>query len=153
MNWEYIAGFFDGEGNLQMHPIRKDGKIRAYQLLTRIYSTNKEVIEKIKDFLGGKGHIYIKKASKNNPDRNIVYEFVIAKKEDSLFFLKNIIPYSVIKRDQINYLLTNFDFSVGHISRRGHTNITFDLDKFRSFTTRKNTDKFIKTHTIKALTE
>jgi len=149
MNWEYLAGFFDGEGNLRAGLIKK----RFYQIMVRFYSTNKEVLEKIKEFLGDMGHIYTKKASRNNPNRNIVYEFVVTKKEGCLFFLKNIFPHSIIKKNQIKYLLENFDFLKGHKTRRGHTNTYFDIDKFRSFNTRKNTDKFIKNHSIKAPTE
>ena len=92
MNWEYIAGFFDGEGNLQMHPIRKDGKIRAYQLLTRIYSTNKEVIEKIKDFLGGKGHIYIKRPLRITQIEILFMNLSSLKKRIPYFFLRTLFP-------------------------------------------------------------
>jgi len=143
MNWEYLAGFFDGEGNLNIGFIKN----LAYQLRVRIYSTNKDVLEKINEFLGNKGHIYIKNASKNNPNRNLLYELAILKKEDCLFFLTNIYPFSIIKKEQIGYLLKNFDFLRGNKSG-GHNNINFDIDKFRSFNTRKNTGNFIKTHTI-----
>lgn len=149
MNWEYIAGFFDGEGNLNIGFIKNK---LSYQLRIRFYSTDKDVLEKIKEFLRNKGYIYTKKASRNNPNRNLVYEFVILKKEDCLYFLKNISPYSVIKKEQINYLLENFDFLRGN-RYGGHSNVNFDIDKFRSFNTRKGTNKFIKNYTIKSFTE
>jgi hypothetical protein len=147
MNWEYIAGFFDGEGNFQVNPVRSAGKMKSYQLLIRIYSTNKEILERINEFLDYKGHIYTKKASRDNPNRNLVYEFVVAKKENCLLFLQNIFPHLIVKKAQIDYLLTHFIFS------RGDKNLSFDLDKFRSFHTRLNTSKFIKNHTITPLTE
>jgi len=149
MNWDYLAGFFDGEGNLHTGFIKNK---QACQLRIRIYSTNQGVLEQIKEFLGDEGYIYTKKASRNDPNRNLVYEFVILKKEDCLLFLKNIYPYSIIKKEQITYLLENFDFSRGNRAG-GHNNLHFDIDKFRSFNTRKNTNNSIKNHTIKSLTE
>lgn len=147
MNWDYIAGFFDGEGNVHIHPIRGPKGPKAYHLLVRIYSTNKEVLGKIWEFLGNRGNIYIKKFTIDNIDRNLLYELTITKKEDCLFILRNIVDYCIIKKDQVDYLLKNFSFL------RGNNNLSFDLDKFRSFNTRKNVNKFTKNYTITAHTE
>ncbi len=52
MDWSYIAGFFDGEGNFKIGRIKiTKGKI-AHQLQIRITNTNKEVLEEIKRFVG-----------------------------------------------------------------------------------------------------
>jgi len=42
MNWDYLAGFLDGEGSIIIKPPR----VRLY-----ISNTNKEVLEKIRDFV------------------------------------------------------------------------------------------------------
>lgn len=135
IDYSYIAGFFDGEGNLNVSFL----KPKTYQLTIRIYSTNREILEKINDFVKI-GHIY-KKNRKEKRDLSICYEFVIFKKKDCLSFLKNIFPYSNIKKEQIMYLLNNFYFI------KNNNNINFDLDKFRSFIKRKNVKR--KYHTYK----
>ncbi len=56
MNWDYVAGFFDGEGSVS---IRSN---RSSQL--RLVNTDKAVMEAIRDFVGF-GTIYCAKARGN----------------------------------------------------------------------------------------
>jgi len=133
MEWSYIAGFFDGEGNIHVNKLK-----RTVQIVCRMYSSEKPVLHKIKEFLGY-GNIYYKvKESKN---RSSVYELVISGKANVRSFLKSILNLTIVKKPQIIYTLDNFSFVKGDINNR------FDVDKFRSFVTRKNTDKFHKYHT------
>lgn len=136
MDYSYIAGFFDGEGSIKINFIKK---AIAYQVLVRIYSTEKKILEKIREFVGY-GHIYTK-TSKNENCR-IVYEFSISKKAECLSFLKNIFNFSILKKQQIEYLLQNFNFG-------RNSNKYFDIDKFVGFIKRKNQEKHRKYHTIK----
>ena len=49
----YIAGFFDGGGNLHINKIlNKDKKVKAYQLAVRFYNSDVIVLSTIKTFLG-----------------------------------------------------------------------------------------------------
>ena len=101
MNWAYIAGFFDGDGNLHLNFVKNKTQL---QLLCRIYNSNIEVLEKIKEFIGY-GQIYSHK--RINKDWAVVHGLTMAKKKDVFSFLKNISPYLIIKRNQVNYTLKN----------------------------------------------
>jgi len=53
LDWSYIAGFFDGGGNLHINKIlNKDKKVKAYQLAVRFYNSDVIVLSTIKTFLG-----------------------------------------------------------------------------------------------------
>ena len=139
MNWSYIAGFFDGEGNLHLNFVKNKTYL---QLVCRIYSSDKKVLEKIKKFVGS-GQIYEKK----KPNLSTVYELLFSKKLNVLFFLKNILPHLIIKKEHVNYVLSKYNFERG-------TNKDFDISEFRSFISRKNVDKFHKNYFLnKPLTE
>lgn len=130
MNWDYIAGFFDGEGNLHITPLKKNDITIAYQLKVRLYSSDEKVLLEIKNFVGY-GSIYLKKGSD-------VYELNIVKKENVYCFLTNILNKLVIKRDQTNFVLENYSF-------KRENNLYFDVDKFRSFIKRKSVVRKHKT--------
>lgn len=123
MNWDYLAGFFDGEGNLHITPLKKNNITIAYQLKVRLYSSDDKVLLKIKEFLGY-GSIYLKKVSG-------VYELNITKKENVLNFFANIKDKLIIKKDQTEFVIQNYSF-------KRENNLYFDVDKFRSFIKRKN---------------
>ena len=54
MNWEYLAGFVDGEGTLCITRYLQNGNLRFAPIFS-ISNTNKEVSEQIRDFLTGAG--------------------------------------------------------------------------------------------------
>lgn len=134
MDWNYIAGFFDGEGNISINIIRKKGKIRGLQLACRMYNSNKEVLLKIKEFLGY-GNIYENK--KNSFNWRLVYELSINCKKNVLSFLINIKDIAYIKKEQIQFVLNNYHFEKNN-------NFCFDVDKLRSFNKRLNKGIFTK---------
>jgi len=131
MNWDYIAGFFDGEGNIHISVIRsktQNNKLKSIQLVCRLYNSNQEILTQIKTFLGF-GTIYLKKKE--------IWELVILKKKDVQFFLNQIKDKVILKKGQISYVLNNYSFD-------HQNNVRFDIDQFRSFVTRKNVDQFRK---------
>ena len=131
MDWSYIAGFFDGEGSISVSKIsKKQGKIRAYQILVRFYNSDLDVLNKIKEFLGC-GKIY--QNNKKTDDRNILYELTISSKSQVQNILINLLKFSISKKEKINYILKNFNFGYNN-------NLSFNLDKFHSLTLRKNVD-------------
>ena len=93
MNWDYIAGFFDGEGS-----ITKVGK-NSFRIT--FAQNNKDVLDAIKLFLNGYGiHSWItkKRPSKAYPN-NIGYHLAFAKSEAVRLFLTQVIPYLIVKKD------------------------------------------------------
>ncbi len=123
MNWDYIAGFFDGEGNLHITPLKKNDVTIAYQLKVRLYSSDDKVLSEIKKFINY-GKIYLKTSSD-------VYELNIVKKKNVFEFLTRISKKIIIKKNQTNFVLQNYSF-------KRENNLYFDVDKFRSFIKRKN---------------
>ena len=93
MTWEYIAGFFDGEGSLT-----NNGK--GYRVT--ISQTNKEVLENILEY-SGVGNIF--KNKKRQVHWKESWVFYVAKQKDVYLFLKKISPFLIVKSKQINKFL------------------------------------------------
>ena len=139
MDWSYIAGFFDGEGNLHLNFVKNKTQL---QLTCRIYNSNIEVLNQLKEFIGN-GNIYSKK---NNENWSAVYELTINKKVEVLSFLESIFPYLIIKKEHVKYILENYNFE-------RKSNKDFNIRKFRSFISRKNVDKLRRNYKITRSTE
>lgn len=122
MDWSYIAGLFDGEGNIHFNKVRG-----RFYILSRIYSSNEKALLRIKEFIGF-GSIYMAKTG--------VFELTIIKKENNLSFLRAILPHTLIKKEIINFVLENYKFNYGD------NNSGFDIVKFHSLVTRKNVEKY-----------
>ena len=123
MDWSYLAGFFDGEGNIHFNKIKN----KSYQILCRLYSSNENVLLEIKNFIGF-GKIYMAKSTG-------IYELTISDKNSNLIFLKSICAHSILKKRLINFVLENYDFN------KGGNNLSFDIIGFHSMITRKNVEK------------
>ncbi len=87
MDWNYIAGFFDGEGS-----ICHNGK--GYRIT--IAQTNYPVLAGIVTFSGVGGVIKVTKRKKHWKDSWVYY---IASQKDVYFFLQNIKPLLIVKRE------------------------------------------------------
>ena len=96
MNWEYLAGFFDGEGNINLIKVKK-----WYFFQVRIYNTNEEILKEIVNFLAY-GRVYHRRRSDR---RNDMYELYLAKKEYVQKFLEGVYPFLIIKKSQANFVL------------------------------------------------
>lgn len=123
MNWDYIAGYFDGEGNLHVTCVKKGEIKKAYQLQIRIYSSDERSLKAIKEYIGY-GNIFLRK-------KTGVGELTISKKEDCSDFLMKIKNLVILKQEQVQFLLEHYSFERVN-------NLNFDLDKFRGFIKRKN---------------
>lgn len=88
MTWNYIAGFFDGEGSITNN--KKGYRITLPQ-------TNLEVLTEIKEYIGCE-HLFKETKRKDHWKDNWVY--YIAKQEDILFFLKKICNALIVKKKE-----------------------------------------------------
>ena len=86
MTWDYIAGFFDGEGSL-VH----NGK--RFRIL--IPQTHEGVLLEIKNFIGS-GTIY--KVTKRKEHWKECWVYCIARQEDVLKFIKKIKNNLIVKK-------------------------------------------------------
>ncbi|MEK7630042.1 MAG: LAGLIDADG family homing endonuclease [Patescibacteria group bacterium] len=88
INWNYIAGFIDGEGS-----IVKNGE-KDYRIA--IPQTHEGVLKEIKSFTGVGNICKVKKRKDHWKESWIYY---VAKQEDVFTVLKQIHPYSIVKKD------------------------------------------------------
>ena len=101
MNWEYRAGFFDGEGNVFFPPYKKN--IERHNVMIRIYQSEprKLVLQEIQTFLGY-GKLLTRKQrffrKKDNTPISPMSEIYIQRAEDVLSFIIGVYPYCIVKR-------------------------------------------------------
>lgn len=87
MNWEYIAGFFDGEGS-----ILNNG--RGFRVA--IPQTNLDVLYQIQKFTKVGKVFAVTKRQSHWKDSWVYY---IAKQRDVQFFLKHMKPHVIVKKE------------------------------------------------------
>lgn len=95
MTWQYIAGFYDGEGSLIRH-----GRGHGFRAL--IPQTNYEVLASIQSFTKV-GYIFRVHKRKSHWKESWVYG--VSRQKDLRQFLKNIHPYCIVKKKKIEYAL------------------------------------------------
>jgi len=121
MDWSYIAGFFDGEGNFHINFTKK-----SIQLVCRIYGNSVGVFEEMIKFMGF-GKVYFREG--HTP------ELIIHRKEEVKTFLENISPFLVLKKNHALFLLSEYKFERDN-------NLDFNIDKFHEYPQRKGREKF-----------
>ena len=105
---QYAAGFFDGEGCINVSSCRKSSYIRIL-----VVNTNLEILERFKETWGGdinknvKGKEHWKQAYTWKLSHNAAY-----------VFLKEIYPYLVVKQQQADAAFMFFDSRPGKGKQR-----------------------------------
>jgi len=89
MNWDYLAGFLDGEGSIIIKPPR----VRLY-----ISNTNKKILDEIRDFVRC-GTVYEINMKNKSKKWNKQYGWAICFHKDVLRILKNLKGRLVVKRE------------------------------------------------------
>jgi len=94
ISWEYIAGFFDGEGTI--------GHTSRYAYKVSFSQSTMPVLEAIKEFLGGYS-IYTWCATYKNKNRkyNESYQLQFSASSGVKLFLEGILPYTIVKRMEV----------------------------------------------------
>lgn len=97
MTWQWLAGFFDGEGCVCIRKLNKPkGRLTpAYDLLTHITQRNGKILNEIQDFTG-----YGVISFRLQP----IYRWE-SRAIDSLKFLKKILPFLKVKKMQARYAI------------------------------------------------
>jgi len=92
----YVAGFFDGEGCVSMQAYYQKGKYEKFPriaMLVNITQNSREVLDNIQNVFGGR-------VGAHNPSNNC-YRLNISGKQKMKFFLESILPYSIVKKEDI----------------------------------------------------
>ena len=122
MDWSYIAGFFDGEGNFHIIFTK-----HSLQLVCRFYGNSVEVFNEMIKFMGF-GKIYF--------GRGRTPELMINKKEDVMLFLEKVTPFLILKRNHALFLIKEYNFG-------RNNNLDFDIDKFHEYPKKKREGKVL----------
>jgi len=110
MSWEYIAGFFDGEGCI--YRATKKGKVLNHYRLT-ITQVNTEVLYTIKQFLQDNNIVsrIHERQHLQSPRCRTTTMLVIDNYQNTLPFLNNILPHLIVKKDKAMEAISVLDDS------------------------------------------
>jgi len=104
MEWSYVAGFFDGEGcvNIGLSTRRNKTRRNWYPVARcTITNTNKLILEAIQtEFAVGTIHMLCRQ----RPTQKPAYSLCITKHSDVIKFIDGVYPYIIIKRKQLELL-------------------------------------------------
>jgi len=110
ISWQYIAGFFDGEGCISTHDKASPNRnnIQAITIVQKVDSNF--VLEEIQKFLAKRNipsHLYNSRSA-GNINWKPTHALTISGKKEQLAFLRWIKKYLVVKKDKatqtVNYL-------------------------------------------------
>ena len=103
MTWEYLAGFFDGEGNIYVRD-SDEGRKRAVRI--SIVNTNTEVLGEIGMFLSGEGiNAVTYTTERDNPAHAECGHLTLTGAKNIYMFLVKITPHLIVKRDEAFYAI------------------------------------------------
>jgi len=99
LSLEYVAGLFDGEGCVNIVKSKRKGyKNYYFQVWVAVYNSYKPVLEKLEKQFGG--FVIPQQKHKDKSHHLTKWRWGLSGKE-TIEFLKQILPYTVIKTEQI----------------------------------------------------
>lgn len=99
MNYDYIAGFFDGEGSISILKRYRQRPTPLYFLSVTLTNSDKRVLEEVKSFAGGSIQ-FDKGKGRSTP----VYRYCIIGPKARIFLL-SIVDKLVIKREEAEFAI------------------------------------------------
>jgi hypothetical protein len=97
INWAYIAGFFDGEGNIRKN--RFDRSVGINAKITQAGKRGEKVLNEIREFLSLEGiYSIVKLTRRKGGTWQECYELLIDRRVDALKFLSSMYPYLHVKK-------------------------------------------------------
>lgn len=94
MNWAWVAGIFEGEGNINI--TKPQGNKRAKVRIT-IAMTDEDVIDRLLE-VTGVGTKDERRVDEKNPKHSRIYFWRIGRREEVAEFLTAILPYLLSRR-------------------------------------------------------
>jgi len=115
MSWQYIAGFFDGEGCITTLTMKSGHKIPARITMGQSGREGQSVLKEISGFLikqGIRGSVSLPSywpPSKKGKNFKQMFYLVVNSKKGSIDFLRGVLPFLRVKRvqaqDNLRYLV------------------------------------------------
>lgn len=130
MNWDYIAGFFDGEGNIRQ--LVRNG-IKSNSFVLSVSQKESEVLDIIGGFLKDNNITFFRYMN------NGCAGLRICRQENCLDFLNHIVNKLVVKRDQAERAIVTITDSLSsgrhrHYGVRGKLHYTIKILREAGFT-------------------
>ena len=124
LDWNYVAGFFDGEGCVSTHQNRaRRGNFGTVVSMSQGGELGKELLGKIRGFLDERGmtaHVGIQRHPKSRPNR-IMWALRVCGRADVTLFLKTILPHvrmkKLIVQDTLRFLVAYPPVPKGYVFR------------------------------------
>jgi hypothetical protein len=98
-SWPYLAGIFDGEGTVYIGSGKNKNGTVILNLQTKISNTDLRLMQWLISNFGG--HYSVHDRSKNNPKHKVQYAWYPTGKSNRTKFFEGILPYLVIKKEQV----------------------------------------------------
>lgn len=121
--YSFASGFFDGEGYIGMHIDNSKNPI-IIQLITSLTNTDIKVLIKLEQEFGGHIHKIKKQEGKKHSWHWDIQDRITLKK-----FLTIILPYSIVKKQQIEYGLKFLELT----RNSRNSKVTPEEQKIRQF--------------------
>ena len=102
MEWAYVAGYFDGEGHVSLHPTARGGFARGLGWT----NTDKESLEAMQRFMGA-GRLRSRRLS--GFGKRECWELKVNRKRDLVRILDAILPHLLVKREAAGALRAHLD--------------------------------------------
>jgi hypothetical protein len=96
LSWEYIAGFFDGEGSIQCCRYPSKRGLHCLLSLPQLES-NGEVLSRIKKAWAKEG-VWVRDYIDSRPSNRNIRVLRVYKQDDIEYVLKKMLPHLVVKK-------------------------------------------------------
>lgn len=94
MNWNYIAGFFDGEGSV----VIQKNRAKYLRIIITVPNTDLNVLQEMKEFTN-LGNIY--KVTKRQEHWKDAWVWIIQRRFEVIHFIDTIKKYTLVKKEKL----------------------------------------------------
>ena len=131
MNWSYIAGFIDGDGNIGLMKRKNVKRIEPY---VKLISSNKEALQKMSEYIGHGKVMINNKGGTSKPHWSTTHVIILHSREYIKKVLTNCMPDFIIKKHQAELMLDFIKIREGK-TRKGlsRTGSTFGLEEYEIY--------------------
>lgn len=137
MTWEYLAGFFDGEGCITSMKVKKGYKMVGRIQISQSQDRGKILLDEIREFFAQHGitsSICSRAPYGNRVEGHFLY---INSQESSMKFMRGVFPYLRIKKleaqDTMRYLVMYPPPKAGRIVRDDTWSMVKDYEEGKSY--------------------
>lgn len=125
LSYEYIAGFFDGEGHIRIGKKSPGGHSRSpYCLIASMANTHRGVLDEIQKVTGGQVIFHKGTKAQWNPHYRLTFYT-----QQAYNFIKAVQPYLIVKREEADLAIAFIEHikSTSYYFNHGRTRMTAEM--------------------------